>query len=187
MKHGFIGIISLSLIGLFLLGCTAVQQGAGVGAGVGALAGQAIGRSTGATLIGAGAGAVAGALVGDQIQEDRQRKAQAAAAQPYPQAKVHQGSHQVDPTLGEFINKTRWDVNVWIDSDPNRASENPSVVLKPSESLPVNLDIGQHRIYAVGYVQTQYGQRLAGQFDQMINVNAKGNGWSVVFTPGVFN
>lgn len=195
MRKWIVGILFVSLIGVFLYGCTTTQQGAAAGGAVGALAGQAIGRSTKGTLIGAGAGALVGALAGDAYESEKQRQAQqvqptpppAAYEPPRQPARFDSGSYQADPTRGEFANKTRWEVSVWVDSDPNRSARSPAMLLKPMDTVPVNLDIGQHRIYAEAYVETQYGRRMVGRYDRVMNVEVKGSGWYVEFYPAAFD
>jgi hypothetical protein len=77
-----------------------------------------------------------------------------------------------------MINGTRWEVQVFIDAAPDRT---PSLVLRPNESLPVNLDVGPHRIVARAFVDTQFGKRPVGTFDQTLRVDARASGWSIRF------
>lgn len=195
MRKWIVGTLSMGLIGVFLFGCTTTQKGAAAGGAVGALAGQAIGRDTKGTLIGAGVGALAGALAGDAYESEKQRQAQqvpptappAAYEPPRESARFQPGSYQADPTRGEFANKTHWEVSVWVDSDPNRTSRSPALLLKPKDTIPANLDVGQHRIYAEAFVDTQYGRRIVGRYDRVMNVDVKSNGWYVEFYPGAFD
>lgn len=80
-------LVVLLAIGFMTYSCASegynTQKGAAIGAIGGALAGQAIGRNTAGTLIGAAGGALVGAVAGNAVDQDQtNRKAQAAAAQP---------------------------------------------------------------------------------------------------------
>ena len=184
---------------LFVAGCTSTQSGTGAGAGIGAvigaLAGQAIGRNTTGTLIGAGAGALAGAMVGNTVgqakeQEEtdarlRRIESRQASARPQGSPVTGTGRHQSDPTSGQLTNATSWVIQVFIDREPSSASA-PTVTMNPGETRPLNLDIGQHRVVATALVQTQFGQRKVGRYDQIINVDPRQNGFQVQFTTRSF-
>ncbi|MEE8224818.1 MAG: hypothetical protein V3R42_03775, partial [candidate division NC10 bacterium] len=61
-----------------------------------------------------------------------------------------------------------------------------SLWLGPNEAQPANLDIGQHRIVARAYVDTQFGQRLVGRYDKTVTVDPRSSGWSLRFGEGDF-
>jgi hypothetical protein len=83
-----------------------------------------------------------------------------------------------DPTRGIITNGTPWEVHVFIDIPPG--SPGP-LVLRAGDSQPVNLDIGQHRIVAQAFVDTQFGRRLVGTFDQTLAVDPRAPGWTIRF------
>jgi hypothetical protein len=83
-----------------------------------------------------------------------------------------------DPTRGIITNGTPWEVHVFIDIPPG--SPGP-LVLRAGDSQPVNLDIGQHRIVAQAFVDTQFGRRLVGTFDQILAVDPRAPGWTIRF------
>lgn len=65
-------IICLSILSIFITGCTGTQKGAGlgglIGAGTGAIIGHQSGHAKEGALIGTAVGAAGGALIGDQMQ-----------------------------------------------------------------------------------------------------------------------
>jgi hypothetical protein len=67
---------------------------------------------------------------------------------------------------------------VFIDQPPGTPGP---LVLQPGDGAPVNLDIGQHRIVAQAYVETQFGKRLVGTFDQTLAVDPRSPGWTIRF------
>ena len=68
-----------------------------------------------------------------------------------------------------------------------RASREPGpLVLRRGDSAPAILDIGQHRIVAQAYVDTQLGRRLVGTFDQILSVDPRAPGWTIHFFPTQF-
>lgn len=68
-------LVGMVVIGVTAIGCsTGKGTGALAGAGVGALIGQAAGRSTEATLIGAAVGTGVGYIIGDQVDERKARE-----------------------------------------------------------------------------------------------------------------
>jgi hypothetical protein len=77
-----------------------------------------------------------------------------------------------------ITNRTNWEVHVFIGQPPG--SPNP-LVLRPGVSAPVSLDIGKHRIVAQAWVETQFGRRLVGTFDQVLEVTARAPGWTIQF------
>lgn len=91
-----------------------------------------------------------------------------------------------DPTVGKLINETRWRVEVFIDAEPNSLGITPSITLNPRDTRPAHLDFGPHRVIALAFVDTQFGTRIAGQFDRTIQIDPRGGGWSLRLTEGVF-
>ena len=88
-----------------------------------------------------------------------------------------------DPTRGVITNGTPWEIHVFIDAPPG--SPGP-LVLRRGDSAPAILDIGQHRIVAQAYVDTQLGRRLVGTFDQILAVDPRAPGWTIHFFPTQF-
>jgi len=88
-----------------------------------------------------------------------------------------------DPTRGVISNATLWEIHVFLDQTPG--SPNP-IVLKPGDSLPAVLDIGQHRVVAQAFVDTQLGRRTVGTFDQILTVDPRAPGWTIHFFPANF-
>ena len=167
--------LAILLIAVVLAGCATPQQtGAAVGAGYGAAAGAVIGKNLPSAALGAIFGGIAGALIGEATA---QRPAGPQAGPPPPGVTVT-SPQPADPTKGIMINGTRWEVQVFIDASPDRT---PTVLLRPNESLPVNLDVGPHRIVARAFVDTQFGKRPVGTFDQTLRVDARASGWSIRF------
>jgi len=118
--------------------------------------------------------------------QDRERQ---PGATTYPQQQGGisvPGQYTGDPTRGELANATRWRVAVYVDADPGQGNSNPSLWLGPNEAQPANLDIGQHRIVARAYVDTQFGQRLVGRYDKTVTVDPRSSGWSLRFGEGDF-
>ncbi len=160
--------------------------GAGSGAIVGAVtSGNRAGRNA---VLGAIIGGLLGALVGESIA---QREAVAAAGPPTPPGQwtvlpappppTPPGAIPApppDPTRGVITNSTPWEVHVFIDQPPG--SPGP-LVLRPGQAAPVNLDIGKHRIVAQAFVDTQFGRRLVGTFDQILAVDPRAPGWTIRF------
>lgn len=183
---------ALALLAAILAGCatepTPTQTGAVVGAAGGAAIGGAVGGGRGAAL-GALIGGLTGALVGDVAGQQQRRPLppppppppgpSTIPSQP-PSGAMVPGSYMGDPTKGTISNTTRWEVHVFIDQQPGQASS-PTLILLPQQSAPVNLDIGNHRIQAEAYIQTQFGRRTVGAYDQMVRVDAKSTGWSIRF------
>ena len=88
-----------------------------------------------------------------------------------------------DPTRGVITNGTLWEIHVFIDQLPGGQSP---LVLRPSTSAPVVLDIGQHRVVAQAFVDTQLGRRLVGTFDRTLTVDPRAPGWTIHFFPANF-
>jgi hypothetical protein len=184
---------------LLLAGCAEqTAKGTIVGAGSGALLGAVAGKGEGA-ILGAVIGGLFGALVGETVAH-RQTAAAVpppppppAATSPPPQWTVvappappgppGQPGPPPDPTRGVLTNGTPWEIHVFIDAPPG--SPGP-LVLRRGDSAPAILDIGQHRIVAQAFVDTQLGRRLVGTFDQILSVDPRAPGWTIHFFPTQF-
>ena len=88
-----------------------------------------------------------------------------------------------DPTLGVITNGTQWEIQVFIDNPPGSPSP---LVLSPGMQAPVVLDVGQHRVVAQAFVDTQLGRRLVGTFDRTLTVDPRAPGWTIHFFPANF-
>jgi hypothetical protein len=88
-----------------------------------------------------------------------------------------------DPTLGVITNGTLWEIHVYFDQPPGSPSP---LVLKPGANVPAVLDIGQHRVVAQAFVETQLGRRTVGTFDQTLTVDPRSPGWTIHFFPANF-
>jgi hypothetical protein len=206
--------LAVVLVAGALAGCaemSGTQKGAAIGAGTGAVAGAIIGNqvrgnrpghaATGA-IIGALGGAAVGALAGDQY--DKRQAQRSGELQPVPpppppygtppppppsQASVTvPGQYAGDPTQGRIVNATPYRIQVYIDGDPARSPGIAAYTLNPSEALPVNLDIGTHRIVAVASRDTQFGPRSVGRADIQHRVDVRGSGgWEVRLTESQFH
>ena len=185
--------------------------GAASGGFIGAAAsgGHSVGRNLG---LGALIGGLVGALAGEVIQQRTASAAPAppappppapAAAPPPPPPPPGQWSvvtaptpappvgpppagspaRPPDPTMGVITNGTQWEIQVYIDNPPGSPSP---LVLTPGMQAPVVLDIGQHRVVAQAYVDTQLGRRLVGTFDRTLTVDPRAPGWTIHFFPANF-
>lgn len=176
----------------------AAQQGAVIGAGVGAATGAVVGAATGGSpgkgaALGAVIGGLGGAIAGDVYQQGQQRAyeqgrqeaARAGAPQPGGPPVTGQGAYAPDPTRGEISNSTRWEVQIHLDQQAGDLGS-PTFVLNPQETRPVNLDIGQHRIIAKAFVNTQFGRRPVGTYDRVVTVDPRSSGWSIRFVETSF-
>lgn len=203
----------LLIAGLVLPACaemSGAQKGAVVGAGTGAAAGAIIGSQvkgnrsghagTGA-IVGALGGAAAGALIGDTMEQKKPAATQqpgqvqpvpppgqpAAGPPPPSQAGVSvPGQYSADPTRGQFVNGTPYQLKLYIDVDPGRESSAPYLTMNPSDVLPANLDVGSHRVAAIASRDTQFGARTVGRLDRQLRVEVRGSGWELRFTDGDF-
>lgn len=192
-------IIIVLAVGMFLASACAggpattrekgVLTGAAIGAGTGAIIGSQTGKAGPGALIGGAIGGVSGAIMGGAVQEQEQRLGSAVPSPGHPQAGAYPpgqaaisvpGQYLGDPTRGELANTTRWRVTVYIDADPGYQNST-SLRLAPNETQPANLDIGQHRIIAQAFVDTQFGPRLVGRYDKTITVDPRATGWSLRF------
>jgi hypothetical protein len=193
-------IVAGCLALVLLAGCAEqTAKGAVVGAGSGALIGAVAGSGRGAVL-GAVIGGLLGALVGETVAHQGTRTAAAQPAPPPlppgttappppppgtqwavvspPPPPAGLPGPSPDPTRGIITNSSPWEVHVFVDAPPG--SPGP-LVLRPGLSAPVNLDIGQHRIVAQAFVDTQFGRRLVGTFDQILAVDPRAPGWTIRF------
>lgn len=184
--------------------------GAALGAGTGALIGSATGKTGTGAAIGAGVGLLTGAIVGGAIEANRGEPPYAAAvpAQPQPTA-MGQPTHQAgypspyqtsypspyqtanvpstpDPTIGQFVNGTRWRIEVFVDGNPEALESSSAILLNPQEARQHNLDLGPHRVIARAYADTQFGTRMVGKYDRTIQVDPRGTGWTLRFGEGDF-
>ncbi|MFQ5989227.1 MAG: hypothetical protein ACE5K9_04860 [Candidatus Methylomirabilales bacterium] len=187
---------------------TSQEQGALTGAALGAAAGSLIAAGTGgnsaaAAAAGMGLGALTGAMVGGAIENERaeadnttaspgptattppEPTAAAQAAQPTT-GTFNPNTATIDPTVGKFVNGTRWRVEIFVDTDPQDLESVTAILLNPQESHPQNLDLGPHRITARAYVDTQFGTRTVGRYDRTVQVDPRGSGWTLLFTEGDF-
>ncbi len=80
-----------------------------------------------------------------------------------------------------FVNPTRWIVRVYINPDPKNVKSTTPVVLPPNRVVPSYLDVGNHRIIARAYVNTQFGERLVGEFTEKIEIFEHRPGWFLKF------
>ncbi|HEX2500042.1 MAG TPA: glycine zipper 2TM domain-containing protein [Methylomirabilota bacterium] len=200
--------VVVGLLALLLAGCAADKQGAAKGAIVGAAGGGLLGAAAGGSdgrnmALGAVIGGLIGAITGDMVQ---QRQAAATPRPPAsaPPAPPPPGQWSVvtaptppppvgpppaspgappDPTLGVITNGTQWEIHVFLDLPPGSPSP---LVLTPGTQAPVVLDIGQHRVVAQAFVDTQLGRRLVGTFDRTLTVDPRAPGWTIHFFPANF-
>jgi hypothetical protein len=199
VRHAF--ILALVLL-VFAAGCatppTPAQQGAVLGAAAGAATGAAVGAATGGSpgkgaALGAVIGGLGGAIAGDVYQKGQERAyergRQDAARAGVPQRGgppvTGHGASAPDPTRGEISNSTRWEVQVHLDQQAGDLGS-PTFILNPQESRRVDLDIGQHRIIAKAFVNTQFGRRPVGTYDRVVTVDPRSSGWSIRFVETSF-
>ncbi len=122
-------------------------------------------------------GAQKGALVG----------AGTGAAPPPPRSQASvtvPGQYAADPTRGQFVSRTPYQLKVYVDVDPARESSEPYLTMNPNDVLPASLDVGQHRLVAIASRDTQMGPRPVGRYDQQLRVDVRGSGWQLRFTDG---
>ncbi len=202
-------VVSLIAIVVLLSACaqrplSTREQGALTGAGLGAATGAIIGGATGGNAgtgaaIGAGLGLLSGAIIGGAIENQRGETATPPPAGgsfnrgAAPQSVQPQGgittptTITADPTRGQFVNGTRWRLEVFVDSDPVTLQNARGVTLNPQETREHSLDFGAHRVIARAYVDTQFGTRTVGRYDRTLKVDPRGSGWTLRFTEGDFS
>lgn len=195
-----IGTLGLALV--VLAGCAeSSAKGAIIGGTAGAIVGAATsGRHVGGNLaLGAVIGGLLGALVGEVVAHHETRAVAAAprppvviappppppppggqwtVVNPVPPPPTYPPGPSPDPTRGVISNNTPWEVHVFINTPPG--SPGP-LMLRSGDSAPVSLDVGRHRIVAQAFVDTQYGRRLVGTFDQTLAVDPRAPGWTIRF------
>jgi hypothetical protein len=207
-------VVAAGLLALLLAGCAtqsgqspvgeAPLKGGIIGAAGGAMIGAMASGGTSHGARNAGLGALIGGLVGALAAEVvHQRTASAAPPPPPPPPPAEQWSvvtaptppppvgppptgnpgRPPDPTMGLITNGTQWEIQVFIDNPPGSPSP---LVLTPGMQAPVVLDIGQHRVVAQAFVDTQLGRRLVGTFDRTLTVDPRAPGWSIHFFPANF-
>ena len=97
-----------------------------------------------------------------------------------PSPGVNRSPAPHDSTRGQFINATRWSVRVYVDIVPDRIADVEPLVLRPGESRPWNLDLGQHRVIARAHA-AEAGEALMGRFDRTIELDPQRGGWFLRF------
>ncbi|MFQ5804445.1 MAG: glycine zipper domain-containing protein [Candidatus Methylomirabilales bacterium] len=172
--------------------------GTALGAGTGAIIGSATGNAGTGAAIGAGLGLLTGAIVGGAIENQREERTypppavgstqSSASTLPGPsQARVATPTTATaNPTVGQFVNGTRWRIKVFVDADSKAVEAASATVLNPQEARQHNLDLGSHRIIAQAYVDTQFGTRTVGRYERTIQVDPRGSGWTLRFTEADF-
>lgn len=166
------------------------MTGAAIGGGTGYLIGTRTGHPRLTAAIGAGIGALTGALIGSAIDGSRQAAVSDPPSGPpmtqAPAPPVIQvpGSYG-DPTAGTFVNGTPWQVSVRVDAGVSPWG-GVAFTLGPGQAQPAYLDIGPHRVTAEASVGTQFGPRLVGRYDRMLDVDPRGSGWSLRFDTWAF-
>lgn len=206
------GLLTLLLAGC--AGHEGAAKGAIIGAAGGGLAGVAAGGNDARNMaLGAVLGGLIGAITGDVIQKRQAAAAPQPPAPPPPPASappppppppppgqwsvvtapmppppvgpppVGNPGRPPDPTLGVITNGTQWEIQVFIDNLPGSPSP---LVLTPGMQAPVVLDIGQHRVVAQAFVETQLGRRLVGTFDRTLTIDPRAPGWTIHFFPANF-
>ena len=85
-----------------------------------------------------------------------------------------------DSTPGHFINATRWSLRVYVGAEPDKLADAQPLVLKPGESKPWQLRLGQHRVIARAHA-TEADEALVGRFDRTIELDPQRAGWFLRF------
>jgi len=91
------------------------------------------------------------------------------------------------PTTGQFVNGTRWRVEVFVDADPQALQSTPGIVLNPQETRQHSLDFAPHRVIAWAYVDTQFGTRTVGWYDRTLLVDPYATKWTLQFSEADFH
>lgn len=91
------------------------------------------------------------------------------------------------PTTGQFVNGTRWRVEVFVDADPQAMQSRPGIVLNPQETRQHSLNYTAHRVIAWAYVDTQFGTRTVGWYDRTLLVDPYATKWTLQFNEADFH
>lgn len=83
------------------------------------------------------------------------------------------------PVSGEFVNGTRWRIEIFVSAVAQTLKSTPDIVLNPQETRQYSLNLVPHRLVARAYVDTQFGTRLVGVYDRTILVDPGGDGWAL--------
>ena len=90
------------------------------------------------------------------------------------------------PTTGQFINDTRWRIEVFVDAGPQAPQSTPNIVLQSGETRQHSLHFAPHRVIAWAYVDTQFGTRTAGSYDRTLMVDPYATTWTLRFSEADF-
>ena len=91
------------------------------------------------------------------------------------------------PTTGQFINDTRWRIEIFVDADPQAPQSTPNIVLHAGETGQHSLDFAPHRVIAWAYVDTQFGTRTVGWYDRTLMVDPYATRWTLHFREADFH
>ncbi len=91
------------------------------------------------------------------------------------------------PTTGQFVNGTRWRIEVFVDADTHALQSIPGIMLNPRETREHSLDFAPHRVTAWAYVDTQFGTRTVGWYDRTILVDPSATEWTLRFIEADFH
>ena len=69
---------------------------------------------------------------------------------------------------------------MYVDVDPGKIADAQPLVLKPGETKPWQLALGQHRVIARAHA-TETGEALMGRFDRTIELDPQRGGWFLRF------
>jgi hypothetical protein len=190
LKGGIIGAAGGAMIGAMASGGTShgarnAGLGALIGGLVGALAAEVVHQRTASATPAPAPPQVGGPPPPPPPPPAEQWSVVTAPTPPPPVGPPPTGNpgRPPDPTMGVITNGTQWEIQVFIDNPPGSPSP---LVLTPGMQAPVVLDIGQHRVVAQAFVDTQLGRRLVGTFDRTLTVDPRAPGWSIHFFPANF-
>jgi hypothetical protein len=190
LKGGIIGAASGAMIGAMASGGSShgarnAGLGALIGGLVGALAAEVVHQRTASAAPAPPPPRVGGPPPPPPPPPAEQWSVVTAPTPPPPVGPPPTGNpgRPPDPTMGVITNGTQWEIQVFIDNPPGSPSP---LVLTPGMQAPVVLDIGQHRVVAQAFVDTQLGRRLVGTFDRTLTVDPRAPGWSIHFFPANF-
>lgn len=203
-------ILAAFLILVILTGCGAplsygtkgIATGAAIGGGVGALAGLKVASPQLGAAIGAGIGALTGGIIGVALDgvSSLGSAAQAAPSPRVPSAAPVQagpwpvqpaqawlpGTYRADPTAGEILNASRFQVQVAIDPPSDGEPGGSVLVLGPFQREGVSLDVGGHRVLGEAFAATQFGPRSVGRFDTAVQINPRHTWWRLTLRDADF-